>query len=251
MRSRLLEIQDHNVETNSPRARSQDSCPPPLSGQLKTNSFLHFCQESQTIFSAHTWGWSDTGELKGTRSSPSLPWTLDILPMLLFYHSSSGVFRYRCGPLHHLYCAGWSVQLLSVPSMGKVAWDILTLCPLSDLWPSHSIKEYQYGITASCRKSLTQPIWRVKHQVVIWKRALVEVDILMPEWHACVTGDRQLKQCWSDGALLLNNMLMLHKRIKMTVMMTLMRMNCSMTSQNTHRTSYGGCLIVYHINTVY
>ena len=44
--------------------------------------------------------------------------------------------------------------------------------------------------------------------VVIWKRALGDVEILNPECHACITGltgDRQLKPFWFDGALLPND----------------------------------------------
>ena len=39
MMSCLLEIQNHKVEIFSPRASSQDSCPPPLSANSNQTSF--------------------------------------------------------------------------------------------------------------------------------------------------------------------------------------------------------------------
>ena len=45
----------------------------PLSDHFKPNLFFHFCQEVQTIFSAHRRGCSGSGNIEGTRGSPSLP----------------------------------------------------------------------------------------------------------------------------------------------------------------------------------
>ena len=146
MMSCLLDIQNHNVETHSPRARSQNSCNP-LSDKFKPNFFFHFCQETQTIFSAHRRG--------RHQGSPSLPCTLDILPELVGYQSSLGLFRYMCGPLRHLYCADWSAQLSSVPSMVKVAWKMTLLAP-----------EDNWSLTESFHQSIL--IWYHSFTVVIW-----------------------------------------------------------------------------------